>query len=71
MKDHLQQPSKGLPVTPRLTRFLQRDPTKFKETGKAGLERFRLGFQLLDWLKGALKMPEEELISMAGLDAVG
>jgi hypothetical protein len=35
------------------------------------LERFRLGFQLLDWLKGALKMPEEELISMAGLDAVG
>lgn len=49
---------------------MQRDPSKFKETGKTGLERFKLNLRLLDWLHGALKMPEEELIATAGLDAV-
>lgn len=49
---------------------MQRDPGRFANTGKSGLANFKLDLHLLDWLRDLLRMPEEELIPIAGLDAV-
>jgi hypothetical protein len=50
--------------------LMQRDPGRFANTGKTGLANFKLDLHLLDWLRDLLRMPEEELIRIAGLDAV-
>ncbi|GAQ81109.1 early-responsive to dehydration stress-related protein [Klebsormidium nitens] len=48
----------------------ERDPDKFAHTGKKGLASLKPDFHIFDWLKDVLRMSEEELISIAGLDAV-
>lgn len=49
---------------------MQRDPEKFEHTGKKGLASLKPDFRIFDWLKDVMRMPEEELIRIAGLDAV-
>jgi hypothetical protein len=60
----------GTDRTQNISLWMQRDPGRFANTGKTGLANFKLDLHLLDWLRDLLRMPEEELIRIAGLDAV-